>query len=107
MGPAVAFAESPFAALCGVSPVEYSSGRRRTRRLNCDGDRQANAPCTVSCSPGCATTPAPRRTTNAAPRRATPGARWSEASSDTQPARPSTWSDLCSRNPRHRGSRET
>lgn len=28
---------------CGVSPVEYSSGRRRTRRLNHGGDRQANA----------------------------------------------------------------
>ncbi|CAM5519278.1 Transposase OS=Streptomyces griseomycini OX=66895 GN=FHS37_006276 PE=4 SV=1 [Streptomyces griseomycini] len=26
-----------------VSPVEYSSGRRRTRRLNHGGDRQANA----------------------------------------------------------------
>ncbi|MGY5009178.1 IS110 family transposase [Streptomyces sp. 900105755] len=99
--------EASFAALCGVSPVEYSSGRRSTRRLNYGGDRQANAPCTVPCSPGCAMTPAPRRTTNAAPRRARPGARWSEASSDTQPARPSTWSDLCSRNPRHRGSRET
>ncbi|MFZ4178256.1 transposase [Streptomyces griseoincarnatus] len=23
--------------------IEYSSGRRRTRRLKCDGDRQANA----------------------------------------------------------------
>ncbi|MCE0446520.1 IS110 family transposase [Streptomyces tricolor] len=23
--------------------MEYSSGRRRTRRLNCGGDRQANA----------------------------------------------------------------
>ncbi|MGX1304262.1 transposase [Streptomyces albogriseolus] len=28
---------------CGVSPVEYSSGRRRTRRLNHGGDRRANA----------------------------------------------------------------
>ncbi|WP_416530198.1 transposase [Streptomyces coelicoflavus] len=30
-------------ALCGVSPIEYVSGRRRTRRLNHGGDRQANA----------------------------------------------------------------
>ncbi|AQS71049.1 IS110 family transposase [Streptomyces pactum] len=30
-------------APCGVSPIEYSSGRRRTRRLNYGGDRQANA----------------------------------------------------------------
>jgi len=35
--------EPSFAALCGVSPIEYSSGRRRTRRLNHGGDRQANA----------------------------------------------------------------
>ncbi|WP_435863088.1 transposase [Streptomyces tendae] len=28
---------------CGVSPIEYSSGRRRTLRLNYGGDRQANA----------------------------------------------------------------
>ncbi|MFC9960062.1 transposase [Streptomyces nigra] len=35
--------EASFAALCGVSPIEYSSGRRRTRRLTHGGDRQANA----------------------------------------------------------------
>lgn len=35
--------EASFAALCGASPVEYSSGRRSTRRLNYGGDRQANA----------------------------------------------------------------
>nr|WP_307058482.1 IS110 family transposase [Streptomyces achromogenes] len=35
--------EASFAALCGASPVEYSSGRRSSRRLNYGGDRQANA----------------------------------------------------------------
>ncbi|MGX1134271.1 transposase [Streptomyces glaucescens] len=35
--------ETSFAALCGVSPIEYSSGRRSTRRLDQGGDRQANA----------------------------------------------------------------
>jgi transposase len=35
--------EAPFAALCGVSPIEYSSGRRSSRRLNHGGDRQVNA----------------------------------------------------------------
>ncbi|WP_434097838.1 IS110 family transposase [Streptomyces mirabilis] len=35
--------EASFAALCGVSPVERSSGRRHFRRLNRGGDRQANA----------------------------------------------------------------
>ncbi|MEV5464498.1 IS110 family transposase [Streptomyces griseoincarnatus] len=33
----------PLLPLCGVSPIECSSSRRRTRRLNCGGDRQANA----------------------------------------------------------------
>ncbi|WP_232107899.1 transposase [Streptomyces gossypiisoli] len=35
--------EASFATLCGVSPIEYSSGRRTSRRLNHGGDRQANA----------------------------------------------------------------
>ncbi|WP_418361215.1 transposase [Streptomyces griseochromogenes] len=30
-------------AMCGVSPMEYSSGGRSSRRLNHGGDRQANA----------------------------------------------------------------
>ncbi|MFD9286014.1 transposase [Streptomyces mirabilis] len=34
---------SPFAALCGVSPIEYSSGRERCWRLNRGRDRQASA----------------------------------------------------------------
>jgi len=36
-------AEASFAALCGVSPVEHSSGKSRHRRLNRGGNRQANA----------------------------------------------------------------
>ncbi|MFB6551074.1 IS110 family transposase [Streptomyces sp. NPDC056405] len=35
--------EASFAALCGASPVEYSSGNRQHRRLNRGGNRQANA----------------------------------------------------------------
>ncbi|WP_405591454.1 IS110 family transposase [Streptomyces sp. NBC_01092] len=35
--------EASFAALCGVSPVKRSSGRRQFRRLNRSGDRQATA----------------------------------------------------------------
>ncbi|WP_373566783.1 transposase [Streptomyces griseicoloratus] len=35
--------EASFAALCRVSSVECSSGRRTSRRLNHGGDRQANA----------------------------------------------------------------
>ncbi|MFI1612704.1 transposase [Streptomyces platensis] len=35
--------EASFAALCGVSPIEHSSGRERCWRLNRGGDRQANS----------------------------------------------------------------
>jgi transposase len=35
--------EASFAALCGASPVEASSGKNQRRRLNRGGDRQANA----------------------------------------------------------------
>ncbi|WP_373300863.1 transposase [Streptomyces violascens] len=35
--------EALFAALCGASPVEYSSGGRCHRPLNRGGNRQANA----------------------------------------------------------------
>jgi transposase len=35
--------ERSYAALCGVSPVEASSGKTQRRRLNRGGDRQANA----------------------------------------------------------------
>ena len=35
--------EGSFAALCGVSPVDASSGKTKRRRLNRGGDRQANA----------------------------------------------------------------
>ncbi|MCX4693890.1 transposase [Streptomyces sp. NBC_01408] len=35
--------EASFAALCGVSPVEASSGKTQRRRLNRGGNRQANS----------------------------------------------------------------
>ncbi|WP_433208813.1 IS110 family transposase [Nocardia sp. CA-107356] len=35
--------EASFAALCGVSPIEASSGKARRRRLNRGGDRRANS----------------------------------------------------------------
>ena len=34
--------EASFAALCGVSPLDASSGRQRRHRLNRGGNRQAN-----------------------------------------------------------------
>ncbi|MFE0378418.1 transposase [Streptomyces inhibens] len=36
-------AKASGSALCGLSPVEHSSGRHHYRRLNRGGDRQANA----------------------------------------------------------------
>ncbi|MFE9328957.1 transposase [Nocardia sp. NPDC052278] len=35
--------EASFAALCGVSPIEASSGKTRRRRLNRGRDRQADS----------------------------------------------------------------
>ena len=35
--------EAAFAALCGVSPIDASSGRQRRHRLNRGGNREANA----------------------------------------------------------------
>jgi transposase len=35
--------EASFAALCGASPVEASSGKTQRRRRNRGGDRQANS----------------------------------------------------------------
>jgi transposase len=35
--------QAAFAALCGVSPVDASSGKQRRHRLNRGGDRQANS----------------------------------------------------------------
>jgi transposase len=41
--PARLASEAAFAALCGTSPVQASSGKTRRHRLNRGGDRQANA----------------------------------------------------------------
>ncbi|WP_313667725.1 transposase [Streptomyces luteogriseus] len=62
--------EAPFAALCGSSPVEYSSAGGSRVGSTTAATARPTLLCTGSCSPGCATTRAPRRTTNAAPRRA-------------------------------------
>ncbi|MFI2758374.1 transposase [Streptomyces echinatus] len=43
VGPESLGSGASFAALCGVSPVERSSGSRQSRRLNRGGARQADA----------------------------------------------------------------
>ncbi|MFC7261388.1 transposase [Streptomyces lutosisoli] len=82
--------EASFAALCGVSPVERSSGSRQYRRLNRGATGRPTPPCTGSCRLACASTRAPRTTTNAASRRARPAAKSSDASNATLPGRSST-----------------
>ena len=58
--------EASFAALCGVSPVEASSGKaQRVDSIEVETDKQT-APCTPSSCPGCAGTPAAATTSNAA-----------------------------------------
>jgi transposase len=99
--------EASFAALCGVSPIEYSSCRRSTRRLNYGGDRQANAALHRIVFTRLRHDP---RTQAYYERRTQEGKTRREiirCSSDTQPARFSTWSDQCPAPPRYRGVRET
>ncbi|MEU6096238.1 transposase [Streptomyces sp. NPDC047079] len=84
--------EASFAALCGASPVEYSSDRRISRRLSHGGDRQANAALHRIVQTRLRFDRAPRSTTNAASRRARPDATSSDASNATLPGRSSTWS---------------
>ncbi|WP_328549420.1 transposase [Streptomyces platensis] len=79
--------EASFAALCGVSPVEYSSGRRHHRQLMAKPRREASrrgvcpapsgglvqpSPCARACQPGSSDLSGPRRQasgTASAPRR--------------------------------------
>lgn len=53
--------ESSFAALCGVSPVDASSGRRQRHRLNRGGNRDANRALWVVVLSRLATDPRTRR----------------------------------------------
>ncbi|WP_405621106.1 transposase [Streptomyces sp. NBC_00076] len=85
--------EASFAALCGVSPVERSSGRRQFRAVR-------QMPRSIaSCSPGCGLIRALRSTTSVGSRRARPGVKSSVASSAMRPGRSSTWSNSCNQHP--------
>ncbi|MER5832999.1 transposase [Streptomyces sp. NPDC002130] len=94
--------EASFAALSGVSPIEYSSGRRRTRRPNHGGDRQPNAALHRIVFTRLRFDPR-TQAYYAAPRRARPDMRSSDASSDMPPERSSTWSGRYPASPRYRG----
>jgi transposase len=79
--------EASFAALCGVNPLEASSGKTTRHRLNRGGDRQANTALYRIALPGCAGIPIPATTSPAASPKAKPAAKPSAASSATSHAR--------------------
>ncbi|MEU0898939.1 transposase [Streptomyces massasporeus] len=99
--------EASFAALCGISPIEYSSGRRSTRRLNHGGDRQANAALHRIVFTRLRHDPRTQAYYERRTQGARPGVRSSDASSAMPPARSSTWSDRFPASPRYRGVCET
>ena len=68
--PARLTSDAAFAALCGASPVQASSGKTNRHRLNRGGDRQANAALHRIVLVGCAGTNPPATTPPAAPPRA-------------------------------------
>jgi transposase len=88
--------EASFASLCGVSPVEASSGKVVRHRLNRGGNREANRALYMICL---ARMRRDLRTkeyvAQGAPRRARASERSSAASSATSPGRPTAcWSPL-------------
>ncbi|MFI6471266.1 transposase [Streptomyces sp. NPDC050516] len=92
--------EASFASLCGVSPVEYSSGGQRRYRLNRGGDRRANAalyPIVQS------RLRFDTRTRTYYERRIGEGKTRREIISATRPGKSSAWSDSCSQVPARRG----
>ncbi|MFJ9710761.1 transposase [Streptomyces sp. NPDC101234] len=98
--------EASFAALCGVSPVERSSGRRQFRRLNRGGDRQANAALHRIVFTRLRVDP---RTQDYYERRIKEGKTRREivrCPKRCAVRRSSTWSNSCSRHPAHRGCRD-
>ncbi|HEV8560135.1 MAG TPA: IS110 family transposase [Actinophytocola sp.] len=105
--------DASFAALCGVSPIQASSGKTTRHRLNRGGDRGPTPRSTASPSPGYAATPLPAATSTGAPPRARPAARPSAASSATSPARFTAYSNPSRHRPgqhlervdKHRGIR--
>jgi transposase len=90
--------EAAFAALCGSSPVEASSGKTVRHRLNRGGDRQANAALHRIVIVRLRWHHPPATTWPGAPPRARPRTRSCAASSATSPAR----SSPCSANSRGR-----
>ena len=84
--------EAAFAHLCGVAPLEASSGKTRRHRLNRGGNRQANNALYCVVITRMRRTSRPRTTSPAAAPKASRPARSSASSSATSPAKPSSTS---------------
>ena len=85
--------EAAFAHLCGVAPLEASSGKTRRHRLNRGGNRQANNALYRVVITRMASHPATQRLRRPAPRRRQDRpVRSSASSSATSPAKPSNTS---------------
>ena len=85
--------EAAFAHLCGVAPLEASSGKTRRHRLNRGGDRQANnALYRVVITRMAVRTRPPRPTSPAVVSRASRPVRSCASSSATSPVKPSNTS---------------
>ena len=82
--------DAAFAKLCGVAPVEASSGTTIRHRLNRGGNRTPTAPCTSSALSDYAAINPPATTSPAAPPKAEPSPKSCAASRDTSPARSTT-----------------
>ncbi|WP_406262227.1 hypothetical protein [Streptomyces nigra] len=85
--------------------MEYSSGRRSTRRLDYGGDRQANAALHRIVFTRLRHDPRTQALRTPYPGRQDP-TRGHPMPQTTQPGRSSTWSDQCPAPPRYRGVRE-
>jgi transposase len=95
--------EASFAALCGVSLVERSLGRRQYRRLNRGGDRQANAALHRIVFTRLRVDPGTQDYYERRIKEGTTGREIAVASNAMRPGRSSTWSDGYSQDPAHRG----
>ena len=82
--------DAAFAKLCGVCPLEASSGKAIRHRLNRGAIATPTGPCTSSWSCACAATNPPATTSPAAWPKAKPKTRSCDASSATSPAKSST-----------------
>ncbi|MGW9430771.1 transposase [Streptomyces decoyicus] len=90
-------------ALCGVSPIERSSGSRQYCRLNRGGDRQTNAALNGIVQTRLRFDPHTRDYYERRTKEGETGTKSSDAANATPPARCSTWSGPHCHDPRHRG----